>query len=56
LKKRGVQIKIDNIKIVGYLKGFDFLGFNLREYQDLTRVKRKKKEILIFKSSKNNLF
>lgn len=55
LKPRGMVLNEEKTKIVEINKGVDFLGYNIREYPDRTRVGKKgkphKKGIVIIKPS-----
>lgn len=59
LKPRGLEINEGKTKIVPIEVGTDMLGFNLREYEDITRTKnpkmKTKKGIVLTKPSKKSI-
>jgi RNA-directed DNA polymerase len=48
LKKRGLELSLEKTKITHIDEGFDFLGFNLRKYEEKLLIKPTKKETLRF--------
>jgi len=59
LKPRGLEINEEKTKFVPIEIGVDVLGFNIREYSDVTRTKnpsmKTKKGILLVKPSKRSI-
>lgn len=55
LQKRGVRLNMEKSRIVEVSEGFDYLGFHFREYKDSTRVKGRKKGIMLIKPAKENI-
>lgn len=55
LKLRGLRLNLKKTQIKDIIKGFDYLGFNFREYPDSTRVKGTKQGIFLIKPSKENV-
>jgi RNA-directed DNA polymerase len=49
LMERGLSLNLEKTKIVDVVEGFDFLGFNFREYPDISRVKGTKQGIFLVK-------
>ncbi|MCB1111027.1 MAG: group II intron reverse transcriptase/maturase, partial [Chlamydiia bacterium] len=48
LKERGLELSLEKTKITHINVGFDFLGFNLRKYEDKLLIKPAKKGIKAF--------
>jgi len=48
LQKRGLELSIEKTKITHIEEGFDFLGFNVRKYNDKVLIKPSKKNIKEF--------
>lgn len=48
LKQRGLMLNTEKTKIVSISNGFDFLGFNVRQYQGKCLVKPEKAKVLAF--------
>lgn len=46
LTKRGLTLHPDKTKIIHIREGFDFLGFNIRQYRGVCLVKPQKKKVL----------
>jgi RNA-directed DNA polymerase len=55
LKSRGVEINHEKTKITEISEGFDFLGFNLKEYPNPARMGGTKKGIFLLHPSAKNL-
>lgn len=55
LSERGLTINVKKTKIETIESGFDFLGYNFREYYDKTRIKGSKKGIFLVKPTKENI-
>jgi RNA-directed DNA polymerase len=59
LKPRGLKLNEGKTKIADIKEGIDFLGYNIREYPDITRVGRKgkpnKQGILLIKPAKKSI-
>lgn len=55
LEDRGLSLKWEKTRIVSIDQGFDFLGFNLREYVDSTRAKGYKKGIFLIKPAADRI-
>lgn len=52
LKIRGLKLNMRKTHITDIVKGFDFLGFNFREFPDKNRIKGSKKGIFLAQPSK----
>lgn len=50
LAERGLELSLEKTQIVHIKDGFDFLGFNIRKYQDKLLIKPAKKSITTFLS------
>ena len=48
LSERGLELSTEKTKIVHIDKGFNFLGFNARRYQDKLLIKPQKEKVLAF--------
>lgn len=55
LKERGVKLNREKISIHNIEDGFDFLGFNFREYKNVTRAKGTKEGIFLVKPATNSI-
>jgi RNA-directed DNA polymerase len=55
LAERGLTLNLDKTRITSIEDGFDFLGFNFREYKDQARVIGYKKGIFLVKPAKKNI-
>lgn len=55
LNQRKLSLNDNKTQITEISKGFDFLGYNFREYPDISRVKGRKKGIFLVKPSLTNI-
>lgn len=55
LNERGLNLELDKTNVYSIEEGFDFLGFNFREYPDKNRVKGTKKGIFLIKPSSTKI-
>ena len=55
LKERGVKLNSEKTSIHNIEDGFDFLGFNFREYKNTTRAKGTKKGIFLVKPAADSV-
>lgn len=55
LSHRGIALNLDKTQIINIDKGFDFVGYHLREYPDSNRIKGKKQGILLVKPQLNKV-
>jgi len=56
LDLRGLSLNIHKTKITDISKGFDFLSFYFREYDDSSKIKGTKQGIFLVKSSSKNIY
>ena len=52
LKERGLELSEEKTKISNIKEGFDFLGFNIRQYET---AYKKRKKVLLIKPSKSSV-
>jgi RNA-directed DNA polymerase len=55
LEPRNLRLNLEKTQIKEFSQGFDYLGFNFREYPDSTRVKGTKQGIFLIKPSPKNV-